>query len=77
VSAVRTPAVRTPTFWTPTAVLGAAADSQGVRGVRFRSLWGFIRPVNTFFALASVLGLILILAASTGLWSLVGRVVGA
>jgi uncharacterized membrane protein HdeD (DUF308 family) len=25
------------------------------------ALWGFIRPVNTFFALASVLGLILIL----------------
>jgi uncharacterized membrane protein HdeD (DUF308 family) len=24
------------------------------------ALWGFIRPVNTFFALASVLGLILI-----------------
>jgi hypothetical protein len=46
--AVRTPTVRTPTFWTPTAVLGAAADSQGVRGVRFhrhpdtgrRSGWG-------------------------------------
>jgi hypothetical protein len=38
---------------------------------------GFIRSVNTFFALASVLGLILILAARTGLWSLVGRVVGA
>jgi hypothetical protein len=37
VSAVRTPAVRTPTLWTPTAVLGAAADSQGVRGVRFCS----------------------------------------
>jgi hypothetical protein len=32
----RTPAVRTPTFWTPTAVPGAAADSQGVRGVRLR-----------------------------------------
>jgi uncharacterized membrane protein HdeD (DUF308 family) len=25
------------------------------------ALWGFIRPVNTFFALASVLGLILII----------------
>jgi hypothetical protein len=37
VSAVRTPAVRTPTLWTPTAVPGAAADSQGVRGVRFCS----------------------------------------
>jgi hypothetical protein len=42
VSAVRTPAVRTlavrtPTFWTPTAVRGAAADSQGVRGVRYPS----------------------------------------
>ena len=28
------------------------------------ALWGFIRPVNTFFALASVLGLILILYGS-------------
>jgi hypothetical protein len=36
VSAVRTPAVRTPALWTATAVPGAAADSQGVRGVRFR-----------------------------------------
>lgn len=27
-------------------------------------LWGFIRPVNTFFALASVLGLILVLQGS-------------
>ena len=41
VSAVRTPAVqtsavRTPTLCTATAVPGAAADSQGVRGVRFR-----------------------------------------
>jgi hypothetical protein len=35
VSAVRIPAVRTPTFWTPTTVPGAAADSQGVHGVRF------------------------------------------
>jgi hypothetical protein len=34
---VRTSTVRTPILWTPTAVLGAAADSQGVRGVRFRS----------------------------------------
>jgi hypothetical protein len=42
VSAVRTPTIQTPTFWTPTfwtptVVPGAAADSQGVRGVRFRS----------------------------------------
>jgi hypothetical protein len=39
VSAVRRPTVRTPTLWTSTAVPGAAAaaDSQGVRGVRFRS----------------------------------------
>jgi uncharacterized membrane protein HdeD (DUF308 family) len=28
------------------------------------ALWGFIRPVNTFFALASVLGLILLLYGS-------------
>jgi len=35
--AVQTPTVRTPTLWTPTAVPGAPADSQGVRGVRFRS----------------------------------------
>jgi hypothetical protein len=35
--AVRTPPVRPPTLWTPTAVPGAAADSHGVRGVRFRS----------------------------------------
>jgi hypothetical protein len=35
--AVQTPTFWTPTFWTPTAVPGAAADSQGVRGVRFRS----------------------------------------
>src|SRR5262245_18343968 len=28
------------------------------------ALWGFIRPVNTFFALASVLGLILIFYGS-------------
>ena len=35
VSAVRTPTVQTPALWTPTAVPGAAADSQGVRGVRF------------------------------------------
>jgi uncharacterized membrane protein HdeD (DUF308 family) len=28
------------------------------------SLWGFVRPVNTFFALASVLGLILIFYGS-------------
>src|SRR5512133_2138119 len=27
-------------------------------------LWGFIRPVNTFFALASVLGLILVFYGS-------------
>ena len=35
VSAVRTPTVQTPALWTATAVPGAAADSQGVRGVRF------------------------------------------
>jgi uncharacterized membrane protein HdeD (DUF308 family) len=28
------------------------------------ALWGFIRPVNTFFALASVLGLILVFYGS-------------
>jgi hypothetical protein len=37
VSAVRTPTVRTPALWTPTVVPGTAANSQGVRGVRFRS----------------------------------------
>jgi hypothetical protein len=33
----RIPIVQTPTFWTPTAVPETAADSQGVRGVRFCS----------------------------------------
>jgi hypothetical protein len=33
----RTPTVQPPSCWTPTAVPAAAADRQGVRGVRFRS----------------------------------------